>query len=621
MTATLTDNQVAEEVPEEPARPPRRWRVDLAGYAGYLAAAVWVGKGLWQDVNHRALSYNVGDHTFFQWLLAYGAKVARGGAGPLYTDLMNAPDGVNLMANTAVLGIGVPLAPITMWFGPQVSYAVMMTLAMGGTAAAWYWLFSRLVVSSRLAAFVGGLVCGFSPGIVAHASGQANISTQFLVPIMLWCTVKLTERPVKYGLLLAGAVAYQTFINEEILLLAAGGIGMFVLLYAAFDRSRVRRDWRKALLGLGICAVVAGALLAYPLYQQFFGPQHYRGLPFAATRFSLDVSAYPAYARESVGAVNARAVVRPAANEENAEFGWPLIVLALVIIGWLWRDRRYGKATRAAAITAVVATIMSFGPEPLYADRPVKLWTPTEWLVKVPPFDLLVMGRVALLVAPVIGLLLAMALQRTADVAPRATGLPWRPLTAAAILAVLVPVAPTPLPTEVRPPIPEFISAGLWRPYVPAGRTLVSVPLPGYRTSEPIRWQATQGLEYAIPRGYFLGPNGYPSRTATFGAPGRPTSNLLYRIAVAPQQPNRDPADTPLSFLRNGTVNAKKWATITDADRANARADLTYWRAAIVVLAPQKNDEALYKAVTALLGFPPTWIGGIWLWDVRGLVS
>ena len=51
-------------------------------------------------------------------------------------------------------------------------------------------------------------------------------------------------------------------------------------------------------------------------------------------------------------------------------------------------------------------------------------------------------------------------------------------------------------------------------------------------------------------------------------------------------------------------------------------ADLRFWHAAIVVLAPNRhNAEALRQTTSDLLGFQPILIGGVWVWDVRRIVG
>jgi dolichyl-phosphate beta-glucosyltransferase len=114
-----------------------------------------------------------------------------------------------------------------------------------------------------------------------------------------------------------------------------------------------------------------------------------------------------------------------------------------------------------------------------------------------------------------------------------------------------------------------------------------------------MQWASTQGIGFAVPAGYFLGPDPRkPDRPGMFGPPPRHTADVLAKVAKTGQVP-----------------------TITESDRRRAVEDLRYWRAAIVVLAPRKNAAPLSAATTDLLGFPPTWIDGAWVWDVRPLTS
>ena len=52
-------------------------------------------------------------------------------SGPLFSDRMNVPDGVNMMANTTVLALSLPMAPVTHWLGAGVSVVVLLTLCHG----------------------------------------------------------------------------------------------------------------------------------------------------------------------------------------------------------------------------------------------------------------------------------------------------------------------------------------------------------------------------------------------------------------------------------------------------------------------------------------------------------
>ncbi len=112
----------------------------------YLALAVFVTSPLWTDLSGGYLVSSLSDQTLFEWYLSYAAHAVVSGDNPFHTTVLGAPDGINLMADTSVLGLGVPLTPVTLAFGPTAALATGLTAALAGTAAAWYWLLSRRVL-------------------------------------------------------------------------------------------------------------------------------------------------------------------------------------------------------------------------------------------------------------------------------------------------------------------------------------------------------------------------------------------------------------------------------------------------------------------------------------------
>jgi hypothetical protein len=458
---------------------------------------------------------------------------------------------------------------------------------------------SRHFVVSKVAAALGGLFCGFGPGMIAHANGHPNIVAQFLVPFLVWRSIRLRDagRTIRNGVVLGLLVSWQAFINEEILFVTALGFGIFVGLYALFRRGALAGAVRPALGGLLVAAAVAGVLLAYPLYVQFFGPQAYHGLGAQIRNFGADITSFTAFASQSLGGSGfTRGHFAQNAAEENSFFGWPLVILMAMLVWWLRRD----AVVRALATIAVIFALLSLGPKLFLHGRHTHIPAPFALLNWLPLFDTMVPTRLALAIVPLIGMLLAIGYQRMS-----ATGLPESPVPArllwhTLLAAALLPVLPRPLPAINTLPTPAFVTSGTWRRYVPAGHSLVSVPLAGSRNVQPMFWSARTGLDLPIARGYFLGPG--PDREdaeAIFGAPKRPTSVLLDKVVATGKVP-----------------------TITASDRANAVADLRYWRGSVVVLQPgTRNDGDLWEATSDLLGSPPVLIGGLWVWDVRALVG
>ncbi|WP_245736334.1 hypothetical protein [Micromonospora pattaloongensis] len=588
------------EPPPDPEPHPRRWLPDLAAVASFVLLSFWVTARLWRHPRH-GVADNPMDQAFFEWMLAHGARVVTAFTYPFVSTQMNVPDGVNMMANTSVLGISIPMSPITLAFGPHVAFNVFLTGALIATATSWYFVLSRFIVRSRAAAWIGALFCGFAPSMVSHSNAHPNIVAQFLVPVIIWRTLRLREpgRWLRNGLLLALAIVWQAFINLEILLLTAVGLGLFVGMLALLRRD-LRRDARTFAAGLAVAAVVAGALLAYPIYVQFFGPQAYHGLPPDIRRYGADAASFVAFARESLAGSPATAAgLAQNPTEENAFFGWPLIILVGAIVLWLRRT----PTVLALAVVGAVFAALSLGPYVRFAGHRTDI--PSVWrlMTNVPVLNSVVPTRWALAIAPVVGLLLAIAWEHSRTLAQRNPNVSGqiRFATGAGLAMALVPIAPTPLPSVKLPETPQFIAAGTWREYVGAGQSVATLPLPSLAYSDPLRWSAQTRLEMPIPRGYFLGPRNDPKRpkdrTAIFTAPARPTASLF------------------ASIQRTGRL-----PTITPRLRDQAREDLRYWRSPVVILAPQKREALHLRAMTELVGVAPRWIGGVWVWDVRPLL-
>ncbi|MDG4792328.1 hypothetical protein [Micromonospora sp. WMMD1082] len=582
---------------------------DVAVVAGYLALAAWLTSRQWARPDR--LFHQAGDQILFEWMLAHAARAVVGPENPLWSDALNAPGGVNLMANTSVLGLGIPLTPVTLLFGSQVAFGVAVVGCLAGTATAWYALLRRRLVASRVAAAVGGLVCGFAPGMVAQAGSHLHMAAQFLVPVILALVFRpepadpgpvhseavrpeAGRRVWRRGVLLGLVVTYQVFLGEEVLLFVALAAGVFALGYALADRATARRLAPATAGRIAVGAVVAGTLLAYPLWFQFFGPGHYRGMPFHAYGYQLDVASFTASARQTVfGEHRPPGLLAPNLTEENSFFGPGLLVLALVVTVWLW----HRPLVRALAACGVVFALLSLGARVRLDGAVTDLPGPYRLVAGLPLLDHVVPARFSLVCVPVLGILVALGVDRVRR--QPATGTAVRLLLAGAVAAALLPLAPTPIRTVPAWPVPAFVADGTWRAYVPAGRTLVPVPpVTNAGRSPAMLWSARTGLAFTAPGGFFIGPRAPDDPRARWGAPDRPTSLLLRRVAETGEMP-----------------------PISDVDRRQAVADLRHWRAAVVVVqGGLPHGEPVRRTVEALLG-PAREIDGTLVWDVRPLVG
>ncbi|MEE6307173.1 DUF2079 domain-containing protein [Plantactinospora veratri] len=598
--------------PTSPPSPPsptppgarRSRRTDLLVALVAIVGAGWVTSGLWLDPNGRAITVNSSDQALFEWLLAYGAHALTHGQNPFFTELVNVPDGVNLAVNTSVTVYAAVFAPLTYTVGAPATFLVILTGNIAATAFGWYWLLSQELVRSTPAAVLGGLFIGFAPGMVAHANAHLNWSAGWVVPMLLWGVLRLRRpgRWLRNGLLLGVLVAVAFSIAAEGLFFTALACAVFFGTWA-LDRHR-RAEARAALpdflRGLGVTALVAFGLLAYPLWLHFLGPQRFHGTGFDPVIHAEDIAAYGAYPQRTLaGEAGLGTSLAPNPTEENSFLGLPLLVLAVLCFVVLWRraglERR--ATVRAIGVTALVFAVLSWGPRVKIFGAHTDVPLPYALLGHLPVFNAALPSRLALVVAPLVGLLLAhtVDLLRAAPVSRRA-GAGWT----AGFAVALLPLLPVPLLTIAREPIPEFVTAGTWRQYVSPGGVLTPLPLTLDLAPDGQRWQAyalshRQG-EFRIPSGFFLGPGG-PDGRGRIGPVPRATDALLMRVAETGERP-----------------------VITDADRAAARADLRHWQVEAVVLTDRAHGakfpihtDALREVTTALLG-PPERVADVWLW-------
>jgi hypothetical protein len=579
--AKAVDQQTAPA--RSAARPMPRW-ADPAAVALYLALAFWVTSGLWRHIGALALVNGGSDAHFFEWMLVHATRIFTHGENPFFTPQMNAPDGVNLMANTGLLGLTVPLVPVTLLFGPAVALTVMLTGGLAATAWAWYHVLSRHIVAGFWpAALVGGLFAGFAPGIVNQANGHPDLVNQFLIPFIIWRALSL--RTTRDGVVLGLLVTWQAFLNEELLFQTGLAVAVFVVAYAMFRPAEVRARVRPFLAGLWPALLTAGVLLAYPLWFQFYGPQSYRGLPDLVLGYGTDVRAFAAFPQLSLVRHGASHSSYGAPPEENTFFGAPLLIAVGLIVVWLRRR----VAVRALTAVALVFALLALGRTVVVGGHTVLQYGPMSLLDHVQLFDSVVPTRFGLALIPVIAILLAFSVQ-AATVSDVRLRYGWTLV----LVAALLPIAPTPVLATRAAPVPAFFTSGQWRNYVPDDQSVFVVDSVFWTGSFiTMGWDNATGQDYRMVGGYFLGPQ--QNGQGNYGPPLRPTAELLINI-----------------------VNYGASTRITAAQRTAFRADLRYWHAAIVVLGPDApHHNQLRHVLNQLSGQSARQVPGALLWDVQ----
>ncbi|WP_405488906.1 glycosyl transferase [Nocardia sp. NBC_00511] len=539
------------------------------------------------------------DQTLFEWLFALTAHNITHFEGIFSTSLENYPDGVNLMANTLTYGFGIPFTPVTLLFGPAVTFVSALTLGLSGTAFAWYLVFSRELVTSQFAAALGGLFCGFAPAMISHGNAHPNFVVLAVLPFIAMRIIKMARhandapelgtapRP-RDSIVLGLLVALQISLGEEPLLIFALAFAVFALIYLGTRRA-ILRTLRAIARPILLAALITLTLTAIPLWWQFFGPQSYRFI--GRGRVGNDILAPFQFSSQSVGSMisfGPDVSINP--TEHNSYFGWPLLLLVAVTAWFLRRER----VVRAALTVIVVFTVLSLGVVLSFGGK--LHMVPMPWLIFgwVSPLNGIIESRFTMAAVPAIAIILTLGTQRAIE-QWRTSTTRWRPVAWFGVLAfALLPLAPTMLPVVKRTPTPAFFADGTVRQYVSHGSVMI-VPPSTAVDAVALRWQVDADFSFPLVGGYFVGPSG-ADKAVHYGAVARPTGNLLTLVRMFNTVP-----------------------VIDQALRDQAISDLRYWHADVLVL--PTDSDVLHRTVDQLVGFPAERVDGVWLWDVRGLVG
>ncbi|PZS19178.1 MAG: hypothetical protein DLM54_07500 [Acidimicrobiales bacterium] len=536
-----------------------------------------------------------GDIALNSWFLAWTPFAILHGHNPLLSTWANYPHGVNLMDNASMMLPALLVAPVTLALGPLVSFNLLATLAFAGSATAAFFVLRRYAPWPP-AAFVGGLLYGFSPYMVNQGLGHIHLTLVAFPPLLMLVLDEVLVRqrrpPIPCGIILGLLVVAQFFTSTEVLASTAimAAIGVVILLGV---RRLSGSCMRRASVSLLVAGVVAVVILAVPLYVLVAGPQHINGpaQPNGAI-YSANMGG-PIVAPGTMVFSTARSSMTSAKwfgiadiVENGTYLGIPLLMV-LALVGLRFRRERlvcFGLAMAAIAFVIALGARLDVG------TRRTGIRLPFTIFQHLPLLQSLLAVRFMLYVDLFIGLVLAVGIDRIQSVGFGALkgGLRAGAVATLVGMAALVPLVPRwPYSTQ-REEVPRWFVSNDVR-VVPAGSVVVTYPF-GPTPYSPLLWQAQANLRYRIPDGDFQTPG-----------PGG-------RVTVLPNP-------TTLQALLTDYYTGEPPPALSASLITQARADLERWNTWAVVVA--REGAAPNRAVELfrrVLGEPPTWHDGVAVW-------
>jgi hypothetical protein len=569
----------------------------------YLALGFLLWVHAWAEGASTHTLCGCGDPALFLWFFQWPATALSHGQNPFFSTALFHPHGINLLSQTSVTGLSVPLVPVTWIWGPVASLNVASTITPALTAFTAFFVIRRWV-SWTPAAFVGGLLYGFSPFVLSSLEfAHLMTAALMLLPLILAAfdeiLVRQRRSPLWTGVLLAVLLFAQFFLSSELLAIVAVVVVICVvaLVLAALvtKPSSVRSRFPYAIKALAVGLGLALVLLAWPVWYALKGPASLSGLVWPNVGViggfipsSFVTTGYPP--RSNVFLALGGYEGAPLASA--AYVGWSFLAVMAAGIVAFWRDRRLWFF----GFVFVVCAACSLG------ERHGQ-WEPAWVFTRIPVLENIIEQRfmaVGYLAAAVV---LAVILERV-----RRAVLKWVPqwrgilgsLSALAVAAVaLVPMGI--IFGERLPFAMQAVTLPRWysevAPTLPPGRVLLSYPAPFSGLQSAMAWQAVNRINYSQAGGG--GPQGVEARAGAVKAGFRIISLLDFGVGVP------EPSGTPAQYaavrhaLADWQVNTVVIATNPAAPRVEQGHDPTYAAA----------------FMTAALGRRPTVEAGAWVWD------
>ena len=475
-------------------------------FAAYLLVSfLWLGIPVVEHPERDVAGGLFTDPQIFVWSFAWWPHALLHGLNPIYTHQIWAPDGFNLAWATSVPLLAIAFAPLTLLFGPVLSYNVACIL-MPALAAWTAFLLCRRVTGAAWPSLAGGYLFGFSTYVLSAELTHINTAAVFLFPLAALLALRFVDGdlgPRGFAIELGLLLAAQMLISTEVLFVLTVAIGISLLLAVALVPP-TRHPIRRMLVPLAAAFALA-ALVTAP-----FGYYVATGLEFRAPTgahvFVADLLNLVVPTMATVGGSWSKHLAQnfPANDSERSTYlGLPLLSI-VVLYAWERRGAPGGRWLVAAFLVAIFAALGSWIT---VNGHQLTVIYPGAWLAAKPLFKQAMPVRLMVFAA------LAGAVMTAQWIASSARP-GWLRVALPALAALAIAPNVSWGAWSRTPDMPALFASSLYKSCIGRGENVLLLPFG--TLGDSMMWQARAGFWFRDAGGY-ISPYPPPSYTSLDG--------------------------------------------------------------------------------------------------------
>ncbi len=443
----------------------------------------------------------------YMWGLAWWSHALVHGINPFFTNALYVPNRLDLGGVTLAPGAALVGTPMTLLFGPVVSYNVLM-LASPVLAGVFAFLLCRYVSGNFLASLVGGYVFGFSAYMLGHMFGHLNLVLTFPIPAAVHLVLRMIDGRITarrfvvlMALDLAALISFSTETALTFVLL--GGLALVLAGLLPSLRCKVKPALAPMALAMLLAAALASPVIYYALRGNVANANAYQGI---GDTYGGDVLGF--LIPTPVTALGGSALHAVSATFNGGNFAesttYVGLPLALIMLYQLVARRRMASF-RALSVVLAGVVILTLGSH-LKVGGHATIALPWRAIGQLPLLRQLLPVRLGLYVFLITAMLVAMWLAEARRGRQRIA----RWTAAAAGIAFIFPNVISGV-WHIQPPNPTFFTSAEYRRYLHRGENVLALPWADLGFS--MLWQADTDMWFRMAEGYLgrLVPTDYQS--------------------------------------------------------------------------------------------------------------